>query len=57
MFITFYCLVFTARRKGSHCKRCTSYGNSVRPSDNLSVKRRYCIKTTARSTVQFALAL
>jgi len=42
----------------SHCKRCTSYGNSVclclsvRPS----VTRRYCVKTTARSTVQFALS-
>jgi len=34
----------------SHCKRCTSYGNSVR----LSVTCRYCVKTTARSTVQFA---
>ena len=30
---------------------CTSYSNSVR----LSVTRRYCVKTTARSTVQFAL--
>ena len=36
----------------SHCKRCTSYGNSVRPS----ATRRYCVKTTARSTVQFALS-
>ena len=36
----------------SHCKRCTSYGNSVRPS----VTRRYCVKTTACSTVQFALS-
>jgi len=48
----------------SHCKRCTSYGNSdrisVRPSVRLSVclsvTRRYCVKTTARSTVQFALS-
>jgi len=47
----------------SHCKRCTSYDNSVRlsvlPSVRLSVcpsvTRRYCFKTTARSTVQFAL--
>ena len=30
---------------------CISYDNSVR----LSVTRRYCVKTTARSTVQFAL--
>jgi len=44
----------------SHCKRCTSYGNyvrlSVRPSVCLSVTRQYCVKTTARSTVQFALS-
>ena len=40
----------------SHCKRCTSYDNSVRPSVRLSVTRRYCVKTTARSTVQFALS-
>ena len=42
----------------SHCKRCISYSNSVRPSVRLSlcpsVTRRYCVKTTARSTVQFA---
>jgi len=44
----------------SHCKRCTSYGNSVRLSVRLSVcpsvTRRYFVKTTARSTVQFALS-
>ena len=40
---------FTAR------KRCTSYGNSVCPSVCPSVTRPYCVKTTARSTVQFAL--
>ena len=40
----------------SHCKRCTSYGNSVRLSVRLSVTRRYCAKTTTRSTVQFALS-
>ena len=37
----------------SHCKRCTSYGNSVclsvHPSVRPSVTRRYCVKTTARS--------
>ena len=36
----------------SHCKCYTSYGNSVPPS----VTRRYCVKTTTRSTVQFALS-
>ena len=44
------------------CKRCTSYGNSVclsvrpsvRPSVCPSATHRYCVKTTARSTVQFA---
>jgi len=43
-----------------HCKRCTSYGNSVRlsvrPSICLSVTRQYCVKMTAHSTVQFALS-
>jgi len=43
-----------------HCKRCTSYANSVCLSVCLSVRpsvtRRYCVKTTARSTVQFALS-
>jgi len=37
-----------------HCKRCTSYGNSVRPSVRLS--HASIVKTTARSTVQFAQA-
>jgi len=41
----------------SHCKRCTSYDNSVRPSVCLSVCLSHAgiVKTTARSTVQFAL--
>ena len=39
----------------SHCKRCISYSNSVCPSVRLSVTRRYYVKTTALSTVQFAL--
>ena len=42
----------------SHCKRCISYSNYICPSVCLSVRlsvtRRYCVKTTARSTVQFA---
>jgi len=33
---------------------CLSVRPSVRPSVRLSVTRRYCIKTAARSTVQFA---
>ena len=44
------------RTQCSHCKRCISYGNSVRPSVRLSVclsvcpsvTRRFCVKTTAR---------
>jgi len=36
----------------SHCKRCISYGNFLRPSVRT---RHYCVKTTALSTVQFAL--
>ena len=36
-----------------HCKRCTSYGS---PSVHPSVTRRYCVKTTARSTMQFAVS-
>ena len=49
--------LFTAAMQ---CKRCTSYGNSVRLSVRLtvclSVTRRNCVKTTARSTMQFALS-
>jgi len=40
----------------SHCKRRTSYDTSVRLSVCPSVTRRYCVETTARSTVQFALS-
>ena len=54
--------IFLQRAQCSHCKRCISYSNSVcpsvRPSVRLSVcpsvTRRYFVKTTARSTVQFA---
>jgi len=50
--------VLLQRAQCSHCKRCISYSNSVRPSVRLSVRlsvtRRYWVKTTARSTVQFA---
>ena len=47
-------IIFHSASQCSRCKRCTSYGNSVRPSVCPSVTRRYCVKTTARSTVQFA---
>ena len=50
------CYNFYSAPQCSHCERCTSYGNSVRLSVCLSVTRRYCVKTTARSTVQFALS-
>jgi len=46
----------------THCKRCTicTAIPSVCPSDRLSVRpsdtRRYCVKTTASSTMQFALS-
>jgi len=46
---------FLQRTQCSHCKRCISYSNSVCLSVHLSVTRRYCVKTTAHSTVQFAL--
>ena len=39
----------------SHCKRCTSYDSSVCLSVYLSVTRRYCVKTTARSTARCSL--
>ena len=49
---------FLQRAQCSHCKRCNRYDNSVRPSVRppvcLSATRRYCVKTTARSSVQFA---
>ena len=37
--------MFLQRAQCSHCKRCISYGNSVRPSVRPSVTRRYCVKT------------
>jgi len=40
----------------SHCKRYTSYSNSVRLSVCQFVTRRHCVKMTAGSTVQFALS-
>jgi len=52
-----FCIVtsdFYSAPQCSHCKCCISYGNSVRLSVRLSVTSRYCAKTTARSTVQFA---
>ena len=58
IFNYLYC--FYSAPQSSHCKRCTSYSNSVRlsvrPSVRLSVTGRYCVKTTARSMVQFALS-
>ena len=44
-------LSFLQRAQCSHWKRCISYGNSVRLSVRLSDTCRYCVKTTARSTV------
>ena len=53
-------LHFYSMPQCSHCKRCTSYSNSISPFVRLSVHpsltRRYCVKTTARSMVQFALS-
>ena len=45
-------LLFTARRNASAVLATAI--PSVRPSVRQSVTRRYCVKTTARSTVQFA---
>jgi len=47
---------FYSEPQCSHCKRCTSYSNSVHLSVRLSVTHRYCVKTTARNVVQFALS-
>ena len=49
-------LLFTARRNARNARNArTSVRLSVCLSVRLSVTRRYCVKTTARSTVQFAL--
>ena len=50
---------FLQRAQCSHCKRCISYGNSVRLSVRPSVcpsvcHTPYCVKTTVPSTMQFA---
>jgi len=50
------CFRFHSAPQCLHCKRCTSYSNAVRLSVCLSVTRRYCFKTTTRSTVHFALS-
>jgi len=50
----FFAKYFLQRAQCSHCKSCTSYSNSVCLSVCPSVTHRYCVKTTARSTVQFA---
>jgi len=46
-------LLFTARRNARITS--TVLATAI-PSVCLSVTRRYCVKTTARSTVQFALS-
>ena len=57
---TLFCQItpFLQRAQCPHCKRYISYGNSVRlsvrPSVRPSVTHAYCVKTTERSTVQFA---
>jgi len=51
-----FLFTFYSAPQCSHCKRCTSYSNSVCLSVRLSVALRYCVKMTARSTVQFALS-
>ena len=49
---------FLQRAQCSHCKRNARIASAVIataiPSVRLSVTRRYCVKTTARTTVQFA---
>jgi len=55
-YIVHHNQVYYSAPQCSHCKSCTSYGISVRLSVRPSVTRRYCVKTTARSTVQFALS-
>jgi len=54
--VTLTLISFYSAPQCSHCKRCTSYGNSVCMSVRPSVTRRYCVKTTARCTVHFALS-
>ena len=50
------CVVFTARRNARIASAVLAIAiPSVRLSVRLSVTRRYCVKTTAHSTVQFAM--
>ena len=50
-------IIFTARRNARIASAVLATAiPSVRLSLCLSVTRRYCVKTTARSTVQFALS-
>jgi len=66
--ILYFVLSYYSAPQCSHCKRYTSYGNSVCLSVCLavclsvclyvrpSVTRRYCVKTVASSTVKFLLS-
>jgi len=50
-------IIFTARRNVRIASAVLATAiPSVCPSVRLTVTRRYCVKTTARSTVQFALS-
>ena len=50
-------LLFTARRNARIASAVLAIAiPSVRPSVCLSITRRNCVETTARSTVQFALS-
>ena len=56
LLVSACCPLFTARRNARIASAVLSTSiPSVCPSVCLSGTRRYCVKTTARSTVQFAL--
>ena len=56
-FVLPVCSMFTARRNARGAKLLLpSVSPSVCPCVRLSVTRRYCVKTTARSTLQFAVS-
>jgi len=58
MWRRYSCLTsFYTALQCSHCKRCTSYSNSVCLSVCPSITRRYCVKTTARKDFHFGAAV
>jgi len=54
-YCLFYSLFFTAHQHTCNTEHCTSYSNSVRLSERLSVTRGYCVNSTPATIMQSSL--